>query len=209
MKRVTISFVALFIATSLFAYPIITSDFKIVKKEGNITLYERWITGSQREQVRELKAEFSVKCKIEDVVKLLKNETLGTQWNRNASAFKIVDSGNQCDWINYIRYDMPLLFDDQDCCLQYKLPLTDISNNQFLQIPFQSINSPAFPTKKGVKRITGINGEWKLEQLNNELKIIYIISSDRSTSVPRFISDPIIHQNLFKSMANFQTLLEK
>jgi hypothetical protein len=209
MKKAIISFTAFLFSAILFANPILISDFKIVKKEGGITLYERWITGSKHEPVRELKAEFMVKSKMENVVTLLKNQNLGTKWNQNAQSYKIVESANSGEWINYIRYDMPVFFDDQDCCLHYKAPDASTVNKQIIVIPFQSIRSNLFPDEEGVKRINGVKGEWKIEQQNDGLKIIYIISSDRSKSVPRFISDPIVHQNLFKSMTSFKSLLEK
>lgn len=209
MKRTAIFITTLLICTVLFANPILNSEFKFIKKEGGIYLYERWITGAKNGQVRELKSVFVAKSSVAGVVALLKNQALGTQWNKNAQSYKIIESYNPDEWINYICYDMPAFFDDQDCCLRYQVPDISTATPEILVIPFQSIRSNLFPEKQGVRRITGVRGKWIIEQQNDHLKITYLISSDRSTSVPRFIADPIIHQNLIKSMTSFKSFLEK
>lgn len=210
MKRMSISVFALMLFSIFIVQQVIASDFKIIKKQGAITLYERWITGTTREPVRELKAEFLVESDIESVISLLKNQPAGITWNKNASLYKIANTLNATQWINYIKYNMPAMFDDQECCLLYKMPPSFSVNQEVCVINFESTACQLFPLNADVKRITGINGQWRLEQQQNHLlKITYIISSDRNTNIPRFISDPIVHNNLFNTMGNFKNILEK
>jgi hypothetical protein len=210
MKNISIHVFALLLCHLFFVQNIFASDFKVVKKQGDIVLYERWITGDKGESVRELKAEFFVKSNTENVIALLKNQPEGTKCNRNASAYKIANTFNDAQWINYIKYDMPAIMDDQECCLLYQLPSSFSQQQNVHIISFESTLSPLFPVSSDVTRITGVRGQWILEQLSNEnMKVTYIISSDKSSNIPRFISDPIIHNNLFKTMTNFKTLLEK
>ena len=208
MKPISIHVFALLLGHLFFVQNQFASDFKIVKKQGDIVLYERWITGSKEESVRELKAEFFVKSTIKNVIGLLKNQSEGTNWNTNASVYKIANALNEDQWINYIKYGMPAIMDDQECCLLYRLPASQQQN--VCVIKFESTLSPLFPVNSDVTRITGVKGQWRLEQLSNEnMKVTYIISSDKSSNIPRFISDPIVHNNLFKTIMNFKTLLEK
>ena len=210
MKNISIRFFALLLCYLFFAPNIFASDFKVVKKQGDIVLYERWITGTTGESVRELKAEFFVKSNIKNIISLLKNQPEGTKWNRNASVYKIANALNDEQWINYIKYDMPAIMDDQECCLLYQLPSSFSQQQNMYVINFESTLSPLFPVSSDVTRITGVKGQWILEQLSNEnMKVTYIISSDKSSNIPRFISDPIVHNNLFKTITNFKTLLEK
>lgn len=210
MKKISITVFAVMLYAACFAKDTIPTDFKIVKKQGAITLYERWLPGSKGEPVRELKAEFLVESDIQNVIRLLTNQSAGMKWNQNASVYRIAHTLNDDEWINYIRYNMPLMFDDQDCCLLYKISASSLLNKNKCVINFESINSPLFPSNPDLTRITGVNGQWKLEQQPNHLlKITYLISSDKSGSIPRFISDPIIHNNLFKTMESFKNLLEK
>lgn len=209
MKKISVSLFAFMLCAACFAKDLVASDFIIVKKKGAITLSERWITGTRNEPVRELKAEFLVKSNIEEVISLLKNQSAGIKWNKNASIYKIANSANNNEWINYIKYDMPPMFSDQECCLLYKAPITFPPYQNVFVINFESATCSSFPVKPAVKRITGVMGQWKIEkQENNFLKITYIISSDRSSTIPRFISDPIVHNSLFTTMESFKNLLE-
>ena len=209
MKKVSISIFAFMLCAACFAKDLVASDFIIVKKKGAITLSERWITGARNESVRELKAEFLVKSNIDEVISLLKNQSAGIKWNKNASIYKIANSANSNEWINYIKYDMPAMFNDQECCLLYRAPMTSSPYQNAFVINFESAICSSFPAKSEVKRITGVNGQWKIEkQENSFLKITYIISSDKSNNIPRFISDPIVHNSLFTTMESFKNLLE-
>lgn len=209
MKKISINIAALLLCHVLFAQKTLASEFKIVKKQGNIVLYERWITGSTGESVRELKAEFSVKSNSENVIDLLKNQPEGTKWNMNALMYKIAKTSHEDEWINYIKYGMPAMMDDQECCLWYKVS-PSFSGQQNVVIKFQSTLSPLFPVSPDVKRITGVKGEWILQQQSNKsLKVTYFITSDKSSNIPRFVSDPIIRGNLLKTIESFRDLLEK
>ena len=210
MKKISVNVAALLLCHLLFAQNTLASEFKIVKKQGDIVLYERWIAGSKGESVRELKAEFFVKSITESVIDLLKNQPEGTKWNMNTSLYKIANTRNDDQWINYIKYDMPAIMDDQECCLLYKVTSSFSDQQNVCVINFESTISPLFPVNPDVKRITGVRGQWILQpQPNRSLKITYLITSDKSSNMPRFISDPIVHGNLFKTIENFKDLLEK
>lgn len=185
------------------------SEYKLIKQQGNTSLYERWIP-HPGEEVRELKAVFVVQADFNKIISLLQNQQLGTQWNKNASQYKIVKAGKDKGWTTYIRYDMPMMMDDQECCLSYTVSNLSSNNGSVCELNFSSTISALFPTHDGIKRITGIRGKWILERMDaNKVKITYIISSDRDKHIPRFVSDPIIRDNLFKSMSNFKSLAEK
>lgn len=209
MKKISINVAALLLCQFLFAQNTIASEFKIVKKQGDIVLYERWIIGSKGESVRELKAEFPLKGNTEDVIGLLKNQKEGTKWNMNTLLYKIANTRSEDVWINYIKYDMPGFMDDQECCLLYTV--ASFSGEQKMSVvSFESTLSPLFPVNPDVKRITGIRGQWILQpQSNKSLKVTYLITSDKSSNIPRFISDPIIRGNLLKTIESFRKLLEK
>jgi hypothetical protein len=195
----------LLITTVIFGRQVCASDFKMVKKEGSFTLYERWIKNGSGELVRELKVEFSVVASPADIVSLLKKESLGTGWNNRALRYNILTASTGNRWINYIRYNMPSLMDDQDCCLLFSL---HTQNDSFYRINFESVNSAAYPTTSGVTRLSGVRGEWLIRKADSETYITYLISSDRNKNIPRFISDPIVRNNLLTTMKSFKNLLE-
>lgn len=183
------------------------ADFKLVQSQQNIALYERWIQHNGN-NVRELKAEFTVKTNgTPQVIQLLKDAGKGNVWNPNASAYKIRLLQNT-SWLTYIRYKTPFPMDDQDCCLKYFYADADASKPMYA-INFESMASNNFPLQKNVTRITGIKGKWLIENKGNgTTKITYQIVSDKSASIPRWVSDPIIHNNLFTTISSFKKLLE-
>lgn len=190
-----------FSATKLHA-----EGFTLVGQEKHISLFERWILSSQDMTVRELKAVFVVHSDIPAIVKLLQDGHRSARWNVNAADFKILKTEDDNHWISYTRYDIPWPLDDQDCCLSYRLS-GDINRTI---IDFRSTSSPYFPVTEDVERITGVRGKWILQkQKDNAIKVTYLITTDKSKKVPRWISDKIIHSNLYNTMAAFKAMAEQ
>ncbi|MGE9315166.1 START domain-containing protein [Niabella sp. CJ426] len=208
MKTVLPYFAPLILAL-MFINVCSASDFELIKAERNISLYERWVKHNGH-TVRELKADFIVKAvSAQDVVALLKNPAKGPRWNTNARNYKIAYTSNDAVWLTYVRYKIPWPMDDQDCSLKYSFNKSDL-NSPVCNIYFEGVDTEKFPVVKNVTRITGTRGKWVVQKVNNEsLKITYQIVTDKSASVPRWVSDPIIHDNLFKTITEFRKLLEQ
>lgn len=179
--------------------------YQLIGKEQGISLYERWIPNSKTEKVRQLKAVFEVRALKDEALSLLRSERQGTQWNINAIEYKLFPFNARC-WITYTKYRVPFPFDDQDCCYISNISSADSSS---AEVNFKSVVHGRFPEKKGVTRITGMIGQWSLKETGNgKLQVTYIISTDKSLSLPRWISDPIVHKNLFKTLKEFSQILQ-
>lgn len=203
-------FLLMIACQSFYVEPKLINDFKLVKKKGDILLYERWVTNSAGQNVRELKAEFSLHCEPVEAYALLRNAALGKQWNENAAAYKIISTSDSFKWINYIKYNMPAFVDDQDCCLLFQAKKSINSIGEFYEINFESTGYPDFAPIEKVKRITGVKGLWQFRKTpSGNVAVTYLISSDRNSKIPRFISDPLVQNNLCTSMENFKKILEK
>jgi hypothetical protein len=183
-------------------------DFKLVKQDKVVSLYERWIPGEEGEIVREIKAVFLVKSDVAAVRQLLINQARGTDWNTNAREYRVLLSGNEGNWITYTRYAIPWPFGDQDCCLLYHFTRYP-AGSRTGEIAFESVLHDRFPLSGAVARITGTKGKWLMaDEGNGHMKITYIISTNRSKKVPRWVSDPIVRNNLFATMTTFRNILE-
>lgn len=184
-------------------------DFTLVKKQASIALYERWIQHNNN-PVRELKVEFVTRTiSLNRLLQLLQDESKGKQWNRNAIQYKVAHQGNAPSWLLYIRYNLPWPLSDQDCCLRYSMPAAN-NNHISSEIFFESSTDPRFTEKAQVTRLTGVKGKWVLEPLNAQTcRVTYFIATNRSSSIPRWVSDPLVYNNLLQSMSSFKTLLEK
>ena len=182
-------------------------DFKLVKKEQSIALYERWVEHNG-ETVRELKAVFrAAPATLESFTNLLRDSEKGVAWNANAKMYKVLPGATPHSWQVYLQYEMPWPFKDLDGLLSYRLR-KDPGNSGLTEIVFQSAESSNYPVPTGFNRITGTEGKWIIREQEAGLEITYLIKTDRSNHVPRWITDPIVHENLFKTMHQFKSLLE-
>jgi hypothetical protein len=190
----------------LFAHTLSEEEFKLVRTDKGISLYERWIPNAEDEKVREIKATFIVRADVAGIFRLMTSPAMGTDWNVNVKEYNVIPSGKENTWITYIKYSIPWPFEDQDCCLLYQLRREE----QYAEISFQSISHNRFPVYKNITRISGAKGKWQLQDLGNgNMRVTYLISTNRSKKVPRWISDPIVQGNLIETMTRFKTLAER
>lgn len=181
--------------------------FKLVESKNGISLYERWVNYNGN-KVREIKTSFVVNnASAINVIELLKNKTDAYKWNKQAKQYKIAYTKNDNVWLTYVRYNIPWPLTDQDCCLKYYYDKSKMHSGA-VAVMFESATHAMFPEKKDVTRISGTRGSWVMESRNNQLMITYRIITNKSSSVPRWVSDPLIHDNIFTSMKNFKNLLE-
>ncbi len=202
-------FMGILLMTLWVCVPVAASNngFKLVKKDEAIALYERWISAGSNNQVREIQAVFYARSDAASVIRLLKDPAQGKNWNSNVSMYT-VQVENAGLWTTYIRYDIPWPMDDQDCCLTYHVkPVT--ADHKTVAVMFESKTGSGCPVYKGVTRIAGTRGKWLIEQTDpGALKITYTITSDKNKTMPRWISDPIVHKNVFQTLAAFKKTLE-
>jgi hypothetical protein len=180
--------------------------FRLVNREGAISLYARWIK-AQDTEVRELKAVFEVNAPLERVLPLLQSGSSDTGWNYGADHHVVISTPGQQDWRVYMWYDMPWPIQDQDCMLHFQLRE---ASPQVLQIAFHSVEDTRFPQSSSRDRISGVRGQWLItSQGNGRLHITYQVSSDRSKKIPRWVSDPAVHAHLLQSLQSFTQKLEQ
>lgn len=180
-----------------------TADFVLVEENDGIALYERWYSISPDQQAREIKATFAVKTQSVDAATLIRNESRGREWNKNTKSYEIV-SQNENRWIAYIEYDLPWPVSNQDCVLEYS---QNYSQN-CLQIEFKEANHPSFPVKKRIQRINEISGKWIFREGDHGLSIEYYITTTPSSTLPTWLTDPIIRNNLIQTLQEFRSILE-
>lgn len=179
-------------------------NYKLVKVEGQVALYERWLEVEAGREAREMKAEFTVPVGPEAVVALLRNEAKTPVWMRRAASCRIMLEGSGQSWLAYVRYNIPWPISDQDCLLRYEVK----KNENRRLINFRSASDSKAPPMPKVKRMQGISGAWLLEPLpGNKTKITYTVMTTEKPSLPRWATDPVVQGNLLDTMNAFCTLL--
>lgn len=183
-------------------------EFQLVKRSGDISLYERWIDipGEEDKQAREVKSVFYYKNSIHAGLRLLKDQAKAMKWQDHVSEFKLYPQRDTSTWYEYSYHDIPWPVSDQDHFMEYKISACD--PRQML-ISFKSkVNNDLAPERKGVTRIM-LTGSWLLEQIEKDrVKVTYRIFS-MPLDIPRMLTDPIVRTNMVSTIEDFVALIEK
>lgn len=177
--------------------------FVQVYEKNSITLHERPIVNRFGEEVREVKALFLANSPIESVVEILRNTSHGIKWNLGACAYEVHHEQAE-SWITYIEYDLPWPLNNHDAVLMHQLFVDDTK----IEVSLESVEE-VIATKDGVDRMEQVQGKWTARQLApNLVEISYQVSA-KPSPVPRFITDPIVHYQMVRSMSALRQLLEE
>lgn len=180
-----------------------TADFTLVKVSDEIAVYERWYPITARQRAREVKATFLVRTEPWNAAALIRDESMGRSWNRNVKTYKIL-SGQERSWICYMEYDLPWPVSNQDCVLEYKLD----HSKDYLEVSFKGIDHPSFPLQNRIERIAEVRGKWIFIRTDEGIAVEYYITTTPSSTLPSWITDPIIRNSLVETLSSFRKILE-
>lgn len=183
-------------------------EFVLVKQDGGISIYERWITFPKSEPAitaREVKGEFFFRNKISSGIQLLQDEARIKKWQHHVSEFEVYKHKDTATWLEYSYHDIPWPVSDQDHFLVYNI-LRYTPNEAF--IAFEStVDLKRAPIRKGVSRME-LSGSWTFEQISDKkVKATYRILS-MPGKIPKFITDPIIRNNMMTTIKQFIELAD-
>jgi uncharacterized protein YndB with AHSA1/START domain len=180
--------------------------FTLVKTQGAVSLYERWLEIEPGRQGREVKAEFTVSQPPAAVVALLRDEAKAKDWMRRVSECRIVPDPHSGSWLAYVHYNIPWPISNQDCLLRYE----QRREGEQLRIAFRTAAHSDFSPKARVKRMAGVAGAWLLTpQADGRTKVTYTVMTTETPALPRWVTDPLVQSNLLDTMNAFCALLGK
>jgi hypothetical protein len=183
--------------------------FELVRDEDGIVVYERWVTFPESNPpttAREVKSEFYVRGRIADALALLQDEKQIYTWQKHVAEFKVYPHTDSL-WYEYSYHDIPWPVSDQDHFLEYRIE--DPVESDGIFITFRTVqNKKLAPVRKGVSRMT-LAGSWYLQEIpGGKIKATYRILS-MPGNMPRFITDPVIRNNLMTTVRSYITILEQ
>lgn len=203
------SFLLLFFSYSLtWATPAILppSSFELVDEESGIQLYERWHKTTEGRAYRELKTVLKVKAGASALLRTLREERLAKKWMRRVDEVRSFPGQHGRHWYAYVHYGLPWPARDHDCTIAYR----QVAGTAGLTtIRFESVSLKNYPLKDGIERITGLSGRWEFQkQANGHTEVRYFIQTTKASSLPRFITDPIVRSNMMRTMEGFREVAE-
>jgi hypothetical protein len=181
-----------------------TSSFVLVREADGILLYERWYSLTADLRAREIKATFKIRATPSAAVALIRDASKGKQWNANTCSYKVLDL-TQSSWTSYIQYDLPWPISNQDCVLQYQ----EFVTRDTISIFFKGIRHASFPQDNRIHRIHELRGKWVFVKTDNEYHVEYFITTTPNKTLPGWVTDPIIRNNLVQTLVSFRSLVEE
>lgn len=181
-------------------------DFTLVKKDGTISVFERWITYPGASfTAREVKGEFYFENTKSAGLQLLQDASRIKKWQSHVSEFSVHLDSDKNTWKEYSYHDIPWPVSDQDHFLEYNI---ETWNDSILHIQFFSVENPTLaPLRKGVTRME-LLGSWTFETLNDlKTKATYRIIS-KPLNIPKFLTDPVVRNNMMTTIKSFIQELE-
>lgn len=183
-------------------------EFVLVKKEGSISLYERWLTYPASDppiKAREVKGVFYYNNTIAEGLRLLRDEKRAKLWKSNIAEFKVYPSRDTSTWYEYSYHDIPWPVSDQDHFMEYTLAR---KGDVFLIFFESKVNSTLAPVREGVNRVY-LSGSWRMEQISpGRVKVTYKVFS-KPAGIPKAVADPFIRSNFITTFQDFIALVEK
>jgi len=178
-----------------------TTPFFLVKQENDISIYTRWLPVDEKRLARQVKVTFAVDAPAGAALSVLLNDSAFTSWMRGTSDYhriRTIDSGN---WFSYIQFSIPWPLNYQDCIIHYEVK----SNTENYKEILLNGDPDYMGAVEGVTRISHMEGGWKLVSIGpNRTLVEYVIFSKQPSSFPRWITDPIIQNNMIKTMTAFR-----
>jgi hypothetical protein len=183
------------------------TDFVLVKKDKNISIYEKWIKVDNTRYARQLKAEFMVNASIDKVVSVLKDVKNTTQWMKSAKTYYLLKKIDQNNWYSYVQFSIPWPLNNQDCIIKFEvLPASSAKRTEI-----RLTGVPNYLKEyKNVTRISDMEGSWILNNKGiKSTSVEYYIFSKQKPTFPRWITDPIMRNNMISTMNAFREIVNK
>jgi len=179
----------------------VETGFQLVKQEDDISIYIRWLLVDEKRSARQMKVTFAVEAPEEKALSVLLDDSSFTSWMRGTRDYHrvhTVDSGN---WYSYIQFSIPWPLNDQDCIIHYQM---QTATEKITEIVLTG-EPDYLSTVEGVTRISHMEGMWKLVSAGADRTLVeYVIFSRQPSSFPRWITDPIIQNNMIRTMSAFR-----
>ena len=175
--------------------------FTLVKDVSGIRIFTRWIPVTESRSARQIKAVLVMDGTVAAVLSVLSDDKSFTKWMNATKDYYRVRTIDSRQWYSYVQFSVPWPLNNQDCIIKYELTEDPAAGKTFISLTgMPSLLRPF----EGVKRIPHMEGSWIITDLGkNKVMVEYIMFSNQKPSFPRWITDPIIQNNLLKTMEAF------
>lgn len=183
---------------------VILSDnipWKLKTEKEELQIHFRWLKNQNDQKTRQLKCCTQLSNFPTDFIGKITNPELTEEWLQRLEHCKIIECENENVWYTYMVFDFPWPMSKRDIIIKNTLS----KENNEIVIKLEGKEN-YLPANKGIERMKGFYGYWKISEKNNTLE--YSIYSSVKSNVPTWVTDPFIEDNLIESIGTFKDILE-
>ncbi len=185
-------------ALSIFAAePGQTEDWKVVKQNSGLTIYNRPHPGSR---LKEFKAVGEIDVTTETVHKVIDDVEAYPSFMPYTAECRVIERDND-SILTYQRLS-PKIVGDRDYTLRIEKKTWPTENGLAYLNRWKPANEHGPAEKRGVFRVKLCDGSWLLEPVGtNKTRATYLIFTDSGISVPAFLANSISETGISKLFA--------
>jgi hypothetical protein len=168
-------------------------EWKLQKNSEGIKIYNRTY---QNTEFKEYKAMMKANTSLNALIKLIKNDTLATNWISRVKEFRTLKTVSTTEWYTYAEMSLPFPFQNRDL-ISHNL-LQENENHVIIHLESQ----PNFIAEQKDKvRMKTSKGKWEFKQLSdNEVEIVYEFFSEPAVALPQWFVQPFIVQGIYNTL---------
>lgn len=176
-------------------------NWNLVKDESGIKVYTKMEPNSK---YRAFKAEMQVRCKIENIIKVLKNSDSINTWIVNCKGVKLLKESLN-DQYYYIETSLPLPFVNRDMVYHFQY----IINSNQAKVSVTGIPDYMQPSK-GIVRMAKADGFWLLNSIDEyNTSVTYQMHVEPGGLIPAWLANPFIKNVPFSTFKELRKIVQK
>lgn len=174
-----------------------------VKDTNGIRVYQRPVPSTD---LVEYMAVTSIPEKMEVIGEALRDVDSFHQWVSDCKEARIVKKYDKNSFITYMVLNPPII-EERDIVLEDKTRY-DFDNGKAV-ISFFSMHYDAIPPKKGITRVTLMDGDYTMEFLGRDkTKFIYRLKVDPAGSIPKKVAYAVMKQFPYKTLSQLKHIVK-
>jgi len=161
-----------------------TNSWKLVQRENEISVYDRWIELPDGKRTRERKGVFYVNSNIEEIIELVSTAEGIKSWMPG-----VKESNDVGQNMVYILFNIPWPFKDKDLVIE--ISTSNTSDFQGKKVQYSSV-ADYLPLSNSAERLQSYEATWTLTMIEpGYIEVSFAAFSDTPLILPKWIQDPI------------------
>jgi hypothetical protein len=192
--------ILLFFLSILFVHAQKTSEWKFVKNENGIKVYNK-----KEGKLDDVKIETVFDCKISTLTEAMVDVSAFPQWIYKLKSAKVTKQVSQNQAEVYTIIDMPWPTKDRDLIVTNKIS----QNPKTKEVTLEDVAIPkAIPEQEDIVRIKDFYTKWVLKPSSDGIHASYFFHSDPGGDMPDFLTNLFINEGPVQSIKSLKKLIK-